>query len=77
MNITFTSDELAVIQLMVPEMTPEETCDKVLHDWYASNLPRMKTQIQTQDEITANILSTNSAQLDTMKKIDSSVKITT
>lgn len=66
MNINFTQKELQVIQLMVPEMTPEATINKVLRDWFNANVPRLQTQATTTDKIVDDILSVNSKKLSAL-----------
>lgn len=45
MNITtFTATEIQAIQYLVPDMTPEEACNKVLRDWFDNQINLSPTQ---------------------------------
>lgn len=68
MNINFTEKELQVIQLIVPEMTPEETCNKVLRDWYNSNLRSLPTIERSPDQIADEIITASTASVDSISK---------
>lgn len=63
MNIAFTEKELQVIQIIVPEMTPEETCNKVLRDWFNSNLARLPSQVRTPEQVVDEIITANASDL--------------
>lgn len=63
MQINFTNKELQAIQIIVPDMTPEETCNKVLRDWFDSNLQRFPQKIKTSDEIVDDVIAVNTQEL--------------
>jgi hypothetical protein len=56
-QIDFTEKEIQVIQLIVPEMTPTETCNKVLRDWFNSNLQRFPQQTKTSEQMIDEIIA--------------------
>lgn len=41
MTIDLTDKELQIIQLIVPDMTPDQACAKVLRDWMNANLNQL------------------------------------
>ena len=64
MNITtFSAKELQVIQLIVPEMTPEATCNAVLRSWFDSQVQRMRVAVKTQDAAVDEIIAVKAQEV--------------
>ncbi len=56
-ELNFTDNEIAVIQLFAPGKGVEEILNIVLRDWYTVNSDRMYKKLKPQDEIAAEIIS--------------------
>ncbi len=63
MQINFTQKEEQVIELIVPGQPAEVTVNKVLRDWFDSNVERMPKAIKTKDEILDEIIQVASVEV--------------
>ena len=68
-NLNFSEKEQQIIQLMAPNMTPEQIINTVLRDWYVSNRDRMFKAVKTEDQVNDEIIAVHTAKV----KVDNPV----